>query len=106
MIPFGGGLGPSIIGTLGTLIAFELTRDIQSQPISVETPLTTTEGTTVDGKGVILVPILRAGLGMLDGLLKLIPNARVGYVGMERDETTHEPVHYYFKIPKKAFCVV
>ena len=91
-----------LVNEVGTLVAFELTRDIQSQPISVETPLTTTEGTTVDGKGVVLVPILRAGLGMLDGLLKLIPNARVGYVGMERDETTHEPVHYYFKIPKKV----
>ena len=91
-----------LVNEVGTLVAFELTRDIPSQTVSVETPLTIAEGTTVNGKDVVLVPILRAGLGMLDGLIKLIPNARVGYVGMERDETTHEPVHYYFKIPKKA----
>ena len=91
-----------LVNEVGTLVAFELTRDIPSQPVSVETPLTIADGTTVNGKDVVLVPILRAGLGMVDGLIKLIPNARVGYVGMERDETTHEPVHYYFKIPKKA----
>ena len=91
-----------LVNEVGTLVAFELTRDIPSQTVSVETPLTIAEGTTVNGKDVVLVPILRAGLGMLDGLIQLIPNARVGYVGMERDETTHEPVHYYFKIPKKV----
>ena len=91
-----------LVNEVGTLVAFELTRDIPSQPVSVETPLTTAKGTTVNGKNVVLVPILRAGLGMVDGLIKLIPNARIGYVGMERDETTHKPVHYYFKIPKKA----
>ncbi len=90
-----------LVNEVGNLVAFELTRDIPSQNISVETPIMETTGVKVDGKNVVLVPILRAGLGMVDGLIKLIPNARVGYVGMERDETTHEPVHYYFKIPKK-----
>jgi len=89
-----------LVNEVGTLVAFELTRDIPSQTISVETPIMETTGVKVDGKNVVLVPILRAGLGMVDGLIKLIPNARVGYVGMERDETTHQPVHYYFKIPK------
>ena len=72
-----------LVNEVGNLVAFELTRDIPSQNISVETPIMETTGVKVDGKNVVLVPILRAGLGM------------------ERDETTHEPVHYYFKIPKK-----
>lgn len=89
-----------LVNEVGTLVAFELTRDFPFHSVKVETPLIETVGVKVEGKDVVLVPILRAGLGMVDGLLKLIPNARVGYVGIERDETTHQPVHYYFKIPK------
>lgn len=90
-----------LINEVGMLVAFELTQDFKVESKTVETPLTETEGEKVEGKDIVIVPILRAGLGMVDGLIKLIPNARVGYVGMERDEKTHQPVHYYFKIPKK-----
>lgn len=89
-----------LVNEVGTLVAFELTRDFPSKTKSVETPITTTNGLKVDGNNVVIVPILRAGLGMVDGLINLIPNARIGYVGMERDEETHQPVHYYFKVPK------
>lgn len=90
-----------LVNEVATLVAFELTRDLPTQHVTIQTPIKETSGHIVHGKDVVLVPILRAGLGMVDGLIKLIPNARVGYVGMERDETTHQPVHYYFKIPKK-----
>ncbi|MBC8345490.1 MAG: uracil phosphoribosyltransferase [Candidatus Marinimicrobia bacterium] len=88
-----------LVKEVATLVAFELTRGLAATTTKIETPLTTTTGQIVSGKDVVLVPVLRAGLGMVDGLLNLIPNARVGYVGMERDEKTLQPVHYYFKIP-------
>ncbi len=95
--------GPKIfrelVNEVATLVAFELTRELPTDDIEIETPLSRTKGKMVSGQDVVLIPILRAGLGMVDGLLKLIPNARVGYVGMERDEETLQPVHYYFKIP-------
>ena len=90
-----------LVNEVGTLVAFELTRDIPSQTVSVETPLTIAEGTTVNGKDVVLVPILRAGLGMLDGLIQLIPNARVGYVGMERDPSTGNITFTLIKPPEE-----
>ena len=90
-----------LVTEVATLVAFELTRDLATIPTEIVTPMMATTGNTVSGKDVVLVPILRAGLGMVDGLIQLIPNARVGYVGMERDEETHKPVHYYFKVPKQ-----
>jgi len=90
-----------LVNEVGTLIAFEITRDLKSSIVNIDTPLEKTTGTKVNGENIIIVPILRAGLGMVDGLIKLIPNARIGYVGMERNEKTHQPSHYYFKIPKK-----
>ena len=80
----------------------ELTKDFDSFNVDVETPLAKTTGIKVDGNNVVIVPVLRAGLGMVDGLIKLIPNARIGYVGMERDEESHQPIHYYVKVPVQS----
>ena len=90
-----------LVTEVAILLAFELTRDFATRPTKIGTPLASTTGNILSGTDVVLVPILRAGLGMVDGLLQMIPNARVGYVGMERDEETHKPVHYYFKVPKQ-----
>ena len=84
------------------LLAYEATKDLSLKDAEVQTPITTAQVKTVAVADIVLVPILRAGLGMVEGMLKLIPNARVGYVGMERDHETHQPVDYYFKIPNQA----
>ena len=84
------------------LLAYEATKNLFLKDTEVQTPITTTYVKTVAVSDIVLVPILRAGLGMLEGMLKLIPDARVGYVGMERDHETHQPVDYYFKIPNQA----
>ena len=92
------------------LLAYEATKNLFLKDAEVQTPITTTQVKTVAVSDIVLVPILRAGLGMVQGMLKLIPDARVGYVGMERDHETHQPVDYYFKIPnqahKKTFIVL
>ena len=84
------------------LLAYEATKNLLLKDAEVQTPITTTQVKTVAVSDIVLVPILRAGLGMVEGMLKLIPDARVGYVGMERDHETHQPVDYYFKIPNQA----
>ena len=84
------------------LLAYEATKNLFLKDAEVQTPITTTQVKTVAVSDIVLVPILRAGLGMVEGMLKLIPDARVGYVGMERDHETHQPVDYYFKIPNQA----
>ena len=91
-----------LVNEVGVLVAFELTRNFDSFNVDVETPLAKTTGIKVDGNNVVIVPILRAGLGMVDGLIKLIPNARIGYVGMERDEQSHQPIDYYVKVPMQS----
>lgn len=90
-----------LVNEVSSLIAFEVTRDLPLRMVNIETPLTKTKGAKIKGENIVLVPVLRAGLGMMEGIVRLIPNARIGYVGIERDETTHRPVHYYFKIPRK-----
>ena len=84
------------------LLAYEATKILSLKDAEVQTPITTAQVKTVDVTDIVLVPVLRAGLGMVEGMLKLIPNARVGYVGMERDHETHQSVDYYFKIPNHA----
>ena len=79
-------------------MAFEVTRDFETRPIEIETPNTTTTGFE-PVRPVVLVPILRAGLGMLEGLLRVIPDAHIGHIGMYRDEETLEPKNYYCKMP-------
>ena len=89
-----------LLGELSTLMAYEVTRDMPIQPIEIETPLETMSGTTIDGKKLVLVSILRAGTGILDGMLSVVPGARVGHIGLYRDPQTLQPVEYYFKMPQ------
>ena len=84
------------------LVAADATKGLPLKIVETETPLTKTTSKILDVKDVVIVPILRAGLGMINGLTKLIPNAKIGYVGLERDHETHKPVNYYFKVPPKA----
>ncbi len=91
-----------LVDELSNLLAYEATKELPLKPAPVTTPLERTEGRRVAGKKVTLVPILRAGLGMVDGVLRLMPSARVGHIGLYRDHDTLEPVHYYFKIPGDA----
>ena len=90
-----------MLGELSTLMAYELTRDMPLQEIEIETPLETTTGKVIDGKKLVLVSILRAGNGFLDGMLNVIPGARVGHIGLYRDPETLQPVEYYFKMPSE-----
>ncbi|MBQ0159861.1 MAG: uracil phosphoribosyltransferase [Bacteroidales bacterium] len=88
-----------LLKEIGMLMGYEVTRDFPLKEIDIETPVCKTTAKMIAGRKVVVVPILRAGLGMVDGLLTLIPSARVGHIGMYRDETTHEPVFYYYKMP-------
>jgi uracil phosphoribosyltransferase len=81
------------------MLAYEATRDLEVEQVTVSTPLETTDGWQVSGKKVAVVPILRAGVGMLDGVLEMIPVARVGFLGLYRNEVTLAPVTYYEKLP-------
>lgn len=89
-----------LLKEIGMLMGYEVTRDFPLQDVEIETPVCKTVAKQIAGRKVVVVPILRAGLGMVDGLMMLIPSARVGHIGMYRDETTHEPVFYYYKMPK------
>ncbi|MEP6765749.1 MAG: uracil phosphoribosyltransferase [Gemmatimonadaceae bacterium] len=91
-----------LVDEIAMLMAYEATRDLALEQTSVDTPLESTSGWTVRGKKLTLVPILRAGLGMVEGILRLIPSARVGHIGLYRDHDTLEPVDYYFKVPGDA----
>jgi uracil phosphoribosyltransferase len=81
------------------LMAYEATAELSLDPVTVQTPLEQATGFQVSGKKLTLVPILRAGLGMVEGILRLVPAARVGHIGLYRDHDTLQPVDYYFKIP-------
>ena len=86
-----------LVDEVGTLLAYEITKNLPVRAVRVDTPLETTTCHMIDSKNVVLVPLLRAGLGMVDGVLSLIPNCAVCHVGLYRDHATHEPVTYYFK---------
>jgi uracil phosphoribosyltransferase len=88
-----------LIDEVAMLMAYEITRDMPLQEVEVETPVTKCKSYVIAGKKVGLVPILRAGIGMVDGVLKLIPAAKVGHVGLYRDPETLQPVEYYVKLP-------
>ena len=90
-----------LLGELSTLMAYEVTRDMPLQDIEIETPMETMTGKVIDGKKQVLVSILRAGNGFLDGMLNVIPGARVGHIGLYRDPETLQPVEYYFKMPSE-----
>ncbi|MBQ8291162.1 MAG: uracil phosphoribosyltransferase, partial [Clostridia bacterium] len=87
---------------IAMLETYEATKDLPLEEVSVETPLEKAKCYMVSGKAVGIVPILRAGLGMVSGVQKLIPNAKVGHIGLYRDHDTHEPVEYYCKLPADA----
>ncbi|WP_408008633.1 uracil phosphoribosyltransferase [Pseudalkalibacillus sp. A8] len=88
-----------LVDEVAALMAFEITRELPLQEVTVKTPVSEAKAYTIAGKKLGLVPILRAGLGMVDGILKLIPAAKVGHVGLYRDPDTLQPVEYYVKLP-------
>ena len=88
-----------LLEEVGMLMGYELTRDLPLEDVTIETPITKIKAKMIAGKKLAVVPILRAGLGMVDGLLKLVPVAKVGHIGLYRDPATHQPVEYYCKLP-------
>ena len=88
-----------LVDEVSTLMVYEVTRDLPLEDVEIETPICKTKSKMISGKNLGIVPILRAGLGMLDGVLDLIPTAKVGHVGLYRDPETLEPVEYYCKLP-------
>ena len=89
-----------LLKEISLLMCYEITRDLPIDSVEIETPLRKMRGSRIAGKGLAIVPILRAGLGMVDGMLELVPTAKVGHIGLQRDEITHQPIFYYFKMPK------
>ncbi len=89
-----------LVNEIAMLMMFEATRDLPTETVKVETPCGIAECNQLAGRKLAFVPILRAGLGMVDGCLKMVPSARVGHIGLYRDETTYTPVEYYCKLPK------
>ena len=89
-----------LVHEVAMLEVYEALRDLATEPVEVETPLQRTVGKRIAGEKLAVVPILRAGMGMLDGALSAIPSAAVGVLGMERDEQTHQPHEYYAKMPR------
>lgn len=88
-----------LLDEIAMLMGYELTRDLPLENVEIETPLVTMTGRVMAGRKLAIVPILRAGLGMVDGLLRLVPVAKVGHIGLYRDPETHKPVEYYCKLP-------
>jgi len=90
------------ISEIAMLLTYEATRDIALQDVEIETPICKTTVKEIKGKKMAIIPILRAGLGMVDGVLNMIPAAKVGHIGLFRDPETHEPVEYYCKLPAEC----
>ncbi|MFH5187623.1 uracil phosphoribosyltransferase [Paenibacillus sp. TAB 01] len=88
-----------LVDEVATLMAYEITREIPLEKVQVQTPVATADCRIISGRMLGLIPILRAGLGMVDGILKLVPAAKVGHIGLYRDPETLEPVEYYAKLP-------
>ena len=88
-----------IVSEIASLMCYEATRDLPTEEVTIKTPVATGKFKTLAGKKLAIVPILRAGLGMVDGILTLIPSAKVGQIGLYRDPETHQPVEYYCKMP-------
>ena len=89
-----------LVEEVSMLMAYEVTRDLSTEEVEIETPICKTKCKMLSGKKMAIVPILRAGLGMVDGMLKLIPAAKVGHIGLYRDEETLQPVEYFCKLPQ------
>jgi len=88
-----------LLGEIASLMAYEVTRDLPLEDVDIETPVATAHCKMIAGKKLGVVPILRAGLGMVEGVVNLVPSARIGHIGLYRDPETHEPVEYYCKLP-------
>lgn len=89
-----------MISEIAMLMCYDATRNLQTEEITIETPITSAKARVLSGKKLAVVPILRAGLGMVEGMLNLVPSARVGHIGLYRDPETLEPVEYYCKMPQ------
>ena len=89
-----------LVNEISMLMGYEATRNLPLEEVEIETPMCKTKMNMLAGEDIAIVPILRAGLGMVDGMLALVPNAKVGHIGLYRDPETHEPVEYYCKLPK------
>ena len=89
----------AVVGEIAALMCYEATRDLKLQDVKIKTPICETVGQELSGKKMAVVPILRAGIGMVDGILNMIPAAKVGHIGLYRDPETFEPVEYYCKLP-------
>lgn len=89
-----------LVREIAMLMGYEATRDLPLQEVEIETPICAAKVNMLKGEDIAIVPILRAGLGLVDGLLALVPNAKVGHVGLYRDPETHKPVEYYCKLPQ------
>ena len=99
-----------LVREIAMLMGYEATRDLPLQEVEIQTPICAAKVNMLKGEDIAIVPILRAGLGLVDGLLELVPNAKVGHVGLYRDPETHKPVEYYCKLPndldkRKIFVV-
>ena len=88
-----------LVGEISALMCYEATRNLPTEEVLVETPITTATCRVLSGKKLAIVPVLRAGLGMVDTMISLIPSAKIGHIGLYRDPETHEPVKYYCKMP-------
>lgn len=88
-----------LVGEIAALMCYEATRDLPTEEVEVKTPIAVAKARVLAGKKLAIVPILRAGLGMVDPIIDLIPSAKVGHIGLYRDPVTHEPVKYYCKLP-------
>ena len=98
-----------LLREISTLLCYEVTRDLPLEDYPVETPVGPTTGQRIAGKKLVFVPILRAGLGLVEGMLELVPSARVGHIGLYREPVTHDAVEYYFRAPDDVagrLCVV
>ncbi|MBO2516434.1 MAG: uracil phosphoribosyltransferase [Clostridiales bacterium] len=91
-----------LLSEIAMLMVYEVTRDFPTEEVEIETPICKTKAKKMAGKPIGIIPILRAGLGMVDGVMSLIPNAKVGHIGLYRDPQTLEPVEYYCKLPEDA----
>lgn len=90
----------TLVSEIAMLMGFEVLRDLPTELVEIETPIETTKQPMIAGKKMAIVPILRAGLGMVDGVLNLVPSAKIGHIGLYRDPETHEPHEYYCKLPE------
>jgi uracil phosphoribosyltransferase len=90
----------TVVREMATLLCYEVTRDLPTEPVGIETPIATTDAPAIRGKKLVFAPILRAGLAMAEGMLDLVPSARVAHIGLYREPTTLQAIEYYFKTPE------